>query len=336
MEMTFDEKYDQFRQNFKNLDMEDLEYIIQIFRKNELLYKVRETLESDDTFLKKTLNGILKERIRNIDFFGDDFEKYNYYDAWKLVELYNDIKDIFGRDEVDLMQKLKLRNLKCSAFISHFSICDKMANELRRFLDFYNVPTFTDDEDLRKNAGQNLDERLKKEIEIRPILISMQINVPPVPYISNELRWFEEKMKEKLLRINILLQKLSNDNSRKFNNKDKDIYLNYYEDGIGKTFNYVIVSLLKKLENDVDMILNSINPEILKKLENEPIVRVVANQEDYSKIIEKNSNNNFYEITHIPNTIYGAGVGNSLGIYTVHDSGGSKVNFSIKKIKNRD
>ncbi len=79
----------------------------------------------------------------------------------------------------------------------------------------------------------------------------MEINVPPVPYISNEIRWFEEKKEDKL-RINILLQKLSDDTFCKFNNKDKDIYLNYYEDGIEKTFNYVIVSLLKKLENDVD------------------------------------------------------------------------------------
>ncbi len=206
------------------------EQVPQIFKKNELLHKVRNTLESNDTVVKTILDDILKERIRDVDFEGNDFEKYNYYDAWKLVEIDNDIKDVFGKDEIVLISKLKLRNLKYSAFISHFSICDEIATKLKRFLDFYNVPTFTDDEDLRNNAGQNLDKTLKKAIENRPIFILMEINVPPVPYISNEIRLFEEKKEEKL-RINILLQKLSDDNFRKFNNKDKDIYLNYYEDG---------------------------------------------------------------------------------------------------------
>ncbi len=57
------------------------------------------------------MDDILKERIRDVDFEGNDFEKYNYYDAWKLVEIDNDIKDVFGKDEIVLTSKLKLRNL---------------------------------------------------------------------------------------------------------------------------------------------------------------------------------------------------------------------------------
>lgn len=86
---------------------------------------------------------------------------------------------------------------------------------------------------------------------------------------------------------------------------------------------------------NLDQIFNSINPDILKTLENQSEVNVVANQEESIKVVDsikKHSSNNFYKIEIIPNTLFGFHAGYNLGIYTKMDIGGSKVNFSIKKL----
>lgn len=92
-------------------------------------------------------------------------------------------------------------------------------------------------------------------------------------------------------------------------------------------------NLNKLAKNDLDIVFNSINPEILKNLQNRSNIRVVVNQEEFAEIIKKNSYGNFYEISIIPNTLIGYHAGYNLGIYTVNDNGGSKVNFFIYKKK---
>ena len=87
--------------------------------------------------------------------------------------------------------------------------------------------------------------------------------------------------------------------------------------------------LNKLLKNDIDILLNKINPQILKGLSIHSEMRVVANQEDFSDLFTKN-NNNFYSIEIIPNTIIGFGAGQKMGIYTVSDTGGQKTNFLIR------
>jgi len=86
--------------------------------------------------------------------------------------------------------------------------------------------------------------------------------------------------------------------------------------------------LNKLLKNDIDILMNKINPLILNYLAQGQPVRVVANQEDFAELSNKN-NDIFYSIKVIPNTIMGYGSGANLGLYTLNDSGGSKVNFLI-------
>lgn len=239
-----------FREEFKNLKLLELENIIQIFLKNELLPKVRDVFKhsdsSKDANIKATLNDILKERIRDVDFYGNNRAKYNYYDAWRLIEIDNDIKDVFSKDEVELMSKLRnLKNNNCSVFISHFSLCDKVAIELKNFLEFYNIPTFVDDEDADKYGGVNYQKKFKEEIMKRPIFIFIAINCKPTPMILKELEWYDEKKKKKS-RLDIHMQNLSEDNFLNLKMNKEVQYLKYFEDGIEKTFNNIIISILNK------------------------------------------------------------------------------------------
>lgn len=91
-------------------------------------------------------------------------------------------------------------------------------------------------------------------------------------------------------------------------------------------------SLNKFVMNEMNAILNYINPKILQELNKIPTVSVVANQEDFAKIIEKNSHGPFYKITTSGNAIFGERCCYGLGIYTINDNCGAKVNFHITLI----
>jgi hypothetical protein len=91
-------------------------------------------------------------------------------------------------------------------------------------------------------------------------------------------------------------------------------------------------NLNRTRKEELDILLDHINPQILKDLHllEKECISVVVNQEEYKEIIEKNSYGGFYEIIPSTNTIMGYQAGKNLGIYTLHDTGGSKVNFFIK------
>lgn len=82
---------------------------------------------------------------------------------------------------------------------------------------------------------------------------------------------------------------------------------------------------------ELDNILNKINPSILKDFEDENEVSVVANNEDFQELIRLNEILGCYLIEVIPNTLIGYRAGENLGIYTVSDNHGIKINFTIKK-----
>ena len=86
--------------------------------------------------------------------------------------------------------------------------------------------------------------------------------------------------------------------------------------------------LNKLIENDIKINLNKINPLILESLKPGLPVRVVSNQEDFIRLSDKN-NDIYYHIKVIPNTIIGFHAGYNLGIYTITDNGGQKINFLI-------
>ena len=79
----------------------------------------------------------------------------------------------------------------------------------------------------------------------------------------------------------------------------------------------------------IDILLERINPEILNELLSNGRARVVANEADFSELMRLSEIHTTYEIQVIPNTIMGYHAGYNLGIYTVNDNAGSKVNFAI-------
>ena len=89
-------------------------------------------------------------------------------------------------------------------------------------------------------------------------------------------------------------------------------------------------NLNRILENDIEIIINKINPSILESLKLVSSVRVVSNQEDFL-ILQQKNNDTYYDIKIIPNTIIGFHTGLNQGIYTIDDNGGQKINFLITK-----
>lgn len=83
------------------------------------------------------------------------------------------------------------------------------------------------------------------------------------------------------------------------------------------------------IKERIDILLERINPEILNQLSAEGSVKVVANEADYAELMRLSEIYVAYDIQVIPNTIMGYHAGYNLGIYTINDNGGSKINFTI-------
>jgi hypothetical protein len=89
--------------------------------------------------------------------------------------------------------------------------------------------------------------------------------------------------------------------------------------------------LNRALAADIVILLDEITPAIRAQLANAGAARVVANQEDYVRLVRANDalDPAAYAIDLIPNTISGLGAGGALGIYAVRDTGGTKANFMV-------
>ena len=79
----------------------------------------------------------------------------------------------------------------------------------------------------------------------------------------------------------------------------------------------------------LDILLDRINPEIREQIGGNNNVRVVANDSDFQELLRLNELCNAYRIEVLSNTIFGYQACHSMGIYTVRDMGGAKVNFVI-------
>lgn len=91
-------------------------------------------------------------------------------------------------------------------------------------------------------------------------------------------------------------------------------------------------SLNITIKNKIIILLDRINPEINRSLENHGNAKVVANEMDFQELTRLCELIDCYRITFIPNTIIGYRAGYNLGIYTVNDNGGSKINFVLEYI----
>lgn len=94
-------------------------------------------------------------------------------------------------------------------------------------------------------------------------------------------------------------------------------------------------SLNMETKERIDNLLERINPEILKQLLLDKNVRVVANEADYTELKRLSEIYAPYDIQLIHNTIMGHRAGYNLGIYTINDNGGVKINFEISAIAYR-
>jgi hypothetical protein len=81
--------------------------------------------------------------------------------------------------------------------------------------------------------------------------------------------------------------------------------------------------------NRIDILLNRINPNILKEIEENKRAKIVANDTDFQELVRLNDLCNSFKVDVIPNTIIGYQAGYGMGIYTIEDYGGSKVNFIL-------
>jgi HNH endonuclease len=86
------------------------------------------------------------------------------------------------------------------------------------------------------------------------------------------------------------------------------------------------------VRNKIEILLNKINPAILKNFESVDIVRVVANDSDYSELVRLNNLVANLDIQVLPNTIFGYQAMFNFGIYTIDDNHAGKVNFTLKFI----
>jgi hypothetical protein len=85
------------------------------------------------------------------------------------------------------------------------------------------------------------------------------------------------------------------------------------------------------IQNKIIILINKINPKILYEINATGHARVVANENDFQELIRLNSLFNSYKIDVIPNTISGYHAGFNMGIYTIEDHCGTKINFVITK-----
>jgi len=90
-------------------------------------------------------------------------------------------------------------------------------------------------------------------------------------------------------------------------------------------------SLNMEIKDRINILLDRINPEILIQLELNGNARVVANDTDYAELMRLSERHEAYKIDMIPNTIMGYKAGFNMGIYTINDNSGAKVNFNISK-----
>jgi 3-dehydroquinate dehydratase len=84
------------------------------------------------------------------------------------------------------------------------------------------------------------------------------------------------------------------------------------------------------INDKIRNLLDAINPLILVELSKSKAIKVVANDNDFQELLRLTELTNKYRIQIIPNTFIGYHAGFNMGVYTIKDYGGSKVNFLLE------
>jgi hypothetical protein len=87
--------------------------------------------------------------------------------------------------------------------------------------------------------------------------------------------------------------------------------------------------LNQTIQDKINTLLDTINPEIIKDINSNSEARIVANDTDYQELVRLNNLCSTYDIQVIPNTIFGYHAMYNAGIYTINDNNAGKVNFVL-------
>lgn len=97
-----------------------------------------------------------------------------------------------------------------------------------------------------------------------------------------------------------------------------------------------VAELNKPFEVDILNLLFQINPQILESIASSGSATVVANVDDFVQLQKKNGITETFEIQALSNTIIGYKAGYGMGIYTLVDNHGQKVNFILRHRRDPD
>jgi hypothetical protein len=186
--------------------------------------------------IKDAALDILREHVRNAINQGD------YYSAWKF-----DTCELSNTAQNDVLNEFKNINKfkSLSAFICHFTDDDNEATDLKGFLEFYNIPTFVDHKDASNFAGADWNKKIEKELQKRPVFIVLAVDKPPTEQVKKEIDLDEELKSGGRLRVNLILECLS-DKSKELKIDLQKQYIKQYDLGEIKAYNHLIKSIFEK------------------------------------------------------------------------------------------
>jgi len=243
---NFDKLRDLLRNNFELIELEGLlsdsdalsRAFSDILREKFRELPPKELCEKNDSakMIKDAALDILREHVRNAINQGD------YYSAWKF-----DTGELFIKAQKDVLNEfIYIKDLSSlSAFICHFTSCDKTATDVKRFLEFYNISTFVDHEDASNFSGADWDNKIETELKVRPIFVVLAVDKPPTKQVKKEIDLNEKLNIDERLRINLILERLcENANGLKIDSRKQ--YIKQYEFDDKKAYNHLVTSILEK------------------------------------------------------------------------------------------
>lgn len=245
----FDKLRDLLRNNFELTELEcvlgDPAALISAFcdilrEKFQDLTEI-ELCEKNDSAsrIKSAAIDVLREHVR------DAIKKGDYYSAWKL-----DVCELSTTAQKNVLNELfdGIKNLnKLSAFICHFTKNDAEATDLKRFLEFYGISTFVDHKDASNFSGADWNIKIEKELRERPVFLVLAVDVPPTQQVKKEIDLDEKLKSEDRLRVNLILECLS-DKSNELKIDMQKQYIKQYELGTQKSYNHLISSIFGKFK----------------------------------------------------------------------------------------
>jgi len=105
---------------------------------------------------------------------------------------------------------------------------------------------------------------------------------------------------------------------------------NDWDDGVQHILDVIQSSRMDAKEEEIRNALRKINPQIIKELdEGKKRISVVANSEDFAKLVGLNDDCGVLRIEPSSNIIFGYQALKNIGIYTVRDNHGAKVHFHL-------